>query len=121
MVAAVWLRRGKGGLALSLSRMKRLLLLRHGQAVHNPRAEAAHAAGCSFESFLAIMKEDDALDAPLTPLGRCQAAAACEAVEGGSAALGLELLVASSLSRAIETASLAFPEVQRASGACPQH
>ena len=89
---------------------KRLLLLRHGQALHNPRAEARRAAGCSFDEFLHTMKEDDALDADLTPLGRQQAAAACNSVDGGAASLGIELIVASSLSRAIETAALAFPE-----------
>jgi broad specificity phosphatase PhoE len=56
------------------------------------------------------MKEDDALDADLTPLGRRQAEAACEAIAGGSSSLGIQLLVASSLSRAVETAMLAFPE-----------
>ena len=93
---------------------KRLLLLRHGQALHNPRAEARRAAGCSFDEFLHTMKEDDALDADLTPLGRQQAAAACNSVDGGAASLGIELIVASSLSRAIETAALAFPEAAAA-------
>mmetsp|Transcript_7625 Transcript_7625/g.25094 ORF Transcript_7625/g.25094 Transcript_7625/m.25094 type:complete len:223 (-) Transcript_7625:188-856(-) len=92
---------------------KRLLLLRHGQALHNPRAEARRAAGCSFDEFLHTMKED-ALDADLTPLGRQQAAAACNSVDGGAASLGIELIVASSLSRAIETAALAFPEAAAA-------
>ena len=51
----------------------RLVLIRHGQAMHNPRAEAARAEGCSFERFFDIMKEDDAFDAPLTELGKDQA------------------------------------------------
>ena len=42
---------------------KTLHFLRHGQAQHNPRAEAARAAGCSFDDFLRLMKEDDAFDA----------------------------------------------------------
>ena len=53
--------------------MKTLHFLRHGQAVHNPRAEATRAAGCSFDDFLRLMKEDDAFDADLTALGREQA------------------------------------------------
>jgi hypothetical protein len=91
---------------------KRLFLLRHGQALHNPRAEKAMAAGCSHAVFMQTMKEDDALDADLTPLGRRQAQAACEEIDGGSSSLGIELLVASSLSRAVETAMLAFPEAR---------
>lgn len=45
---------------------------------------------------------------------RKQAETACENVPGGSAQLGVELLVASCLSRAIETAQLAFPEAAAA-------
>lgn len=97
---------------------KRLLLLRHGQALHNPRAEAARTAGCSYEEFLRLMKEDDALDAELTELGRDQARQACRNVKGGSEALRIELLVSSPLSRALETASLAFPEAATRSFLC---
>ena len=53
--------------------MKRVHFLRHGQAQHNPRAEAARSAGCSFDAFLQLMKADDAYDAELTALGRAQA------------------------------------------------
>lgn len=90
---------------------KKLFLLRHGQALHNPRAEAALAAGCSHEKFLNTMKQDDTVDADLTALGRRQAVAACDSLQNGSASLGIELLTASPLSRAVETALLAFPEV----------
>lgn len=101
---------------------KRLILLRHGQALHNPRAEVARTAGCSFEEFLRLMKEDDALDAALTELGRGQARQACRDVKGGSeAALRIELLVSSPLSRALETASLAFPEAAATSFLCLEH
>lgn len=98
---------------------KRMFLLRHGQALHNPRAEKALAAGCSHATFMEIMKEDDSLDADLTPLGRRQAEAACEAIAGGSPSLGIELLVASSLSRAVETAMLAFPEASAITDRAP--
>mmetsp|Transcript_32145 Transcript_32145/g.63647 ORF Transcript_32145/g.63647 Transcript_32145/m.63647 type:complete len:309 (+) Transcript_32145:73-999(+) len=56
-----------------ITRRKRLYLLRHGQAAHNPRAEAAKDNGCSHETFLQLMKEDDVLDAELTELGIQQA------------------------------------------------
>ena len=42
---------------------KRVLIVRHGQAQHNPRAEAAREAGCSFDEFLRLMELDDAHDA----------------------------------------------------------
>ena len=57
---------------MQAARSKILVFLRHGQAVHNPRAEAAKSAGCSYERFLGLMREDDAFDAPLTPLGTSQ-------------------------------------------------
>ena len=38
---------------------KRLVILRHGQAQHNPRAEKARENGCSFDEFLRLMEEDD--------------------------------------------------------------
>ena len=52
---------------------KRLVILRHGQAQHNPRAEKARENGCDFDEFLRLMEEDDALDAALTELGEDQA------------------------------------------------
>ena len=52
---------------------KRVLILRHGQAMHNPRAEAAREDGCDFDTFLNLMKEDDQFDASLTQLGVKQA------------------------------------------------
>ena len=36
------------------------------------RAEVARNRGCSFEEFLQLMHEDDAIDADLTELGREQ-------------------------------------------------
>ena len=36
------------------------------------RAEGMRTAGCSFDVFIATMKEDDAFDADLTVLGRSQ-------------------------------------------------
>lgn len=50
---------------------KRVKIVRHGQSQHNPRAEAAREAGCSFDEFLRWMELDDAHDAgkasPLKP------------------------------------------------------
>ena len=87
---------------------KRLHLLRHGQAAHNPRAEAAREAGCSFDDFLRLMKEDDAFDADLTDLGRQQARAA--AAQHSGTADNIQLVVSSPLSRALDTAMLVLPE-----------
>ena len=83
-------------------------LLRHGQALHNPRAEAARKAGCSFDDFLRLMKEDDAFDADLTELGREQAREAGAAL-GDERMAGVQLVMVSPLSRAIETAQLVMP------------
>jgi broad specificity phosphatase PhoE len=80
---------------------KTLYILRHGQARHNPRAEAARADGCSKAEFLALMHEDDCLDAPLTDLGKEQAKAVRLPVYP-------DLVVASPLSRALATADLAL-------------
>jgi broad specificity phosphatase PhoE len=80
--------------------------VRHGQAAHNVRAEGKREAGCSHEEFIAAMKEDDELDADLTDKGREQARSAAERVRLPS----VELVVCSSLSRAIETACLVFRE-----------
>ena len=85
--------------------MKDLMILRHGQATHNPRAEAAKAAGCSFDTFFDLMRQDDSLDSPLTDLGRQQAAAVC-AQHHASLLQPAELVVSSPLSRALETADL---------------
>jgi broad specificity phosphatase PhoE len=76
--------------------------VRHGQATHNVRAEVRRSEGCSMEEFLAIMGEDDELDADLTEIGREQARAKARPWEG------IELVVCSPLSRAIETATLIF-------------
>ena len=95
------------------SMAKRLLLLRHGQALHNVRAEAAREGGCSYDAFLQIMKEDDVLDADLTEIGRQQARAVAAARADMDEP---ELVVASCLSRALETAALAFPRTTVAHG-----
>ena len=100
-------------LIMSLFSMtQQIHFMRHGQALHNVRAEGLRSEGCSFETFINTMREDDALDADLTPLGREQAAAARAAL--GARAAGAELLVASPLSRALETAQLVFPELAAA-------
>jgi len=83
--------------------------LRHGQAAHNVNAEAMRAAGCSYDEFLSAMAADDVFDAALTPLGREQAAVAGRSPACLRAARTVELVVASPLSRAIDTADLCFP------------
>jgi len=90
------------------SASKVLVLVRHGQAMHNVRAEPLKAQGCTFREFLDQMKEDDALDADLTEIGRGQATAASEVHK--KIAPHLQLVVASTLSRAIDTANLIFPQ-----------
>lgn len=84
---------------------KRVLIVRHGQAQHNPRAEAARESGCSFEEFLRWMELDDAHDADLTELGEKQAQTAGEK----HALTDIELVVSSPLSRALRTADLVHP------------
>ena len=95
---------------------KTLYIVRHGQAVHNPRAEAAKEKGCSMDEFFRLMREDDALDADLTELGRNQARKCNKdhfIVEGatGPNPLGIDLVVASCLSRTMDTADLVFPPI----------
>jgi broad specificity phosphatase PhoE len=98
---------------------KILYIVRHGQALHNPRAEAAKAAGCSMEEFVELMRQDDALDADLTELGREQARQ-CHDKHFRALLLSeqkVQLVVSSSLSRAIETAELVYPAASAASAA----
>ena len=91
--------------------------LRHGQAMHNPRAEASRAAGGTYDEFLQVqsiesterveaepwleqlMKEDDAFDAPLTHLGREQALDRALQTDSST----IDLIVSSPLSRALDT------------------
>ena len=84
---------------------KRVYFLRHGQALHNPRAEEAKAKGCSHSTFLQLMREDDAFDAKLTSLGESQGRKAGEVYQHKMQ--HVELVVSSPLSRAILTADLA--------------
>ena len=66
--------------------------------------------GCSYDEFIQQMKDDDEFDAALTAKGRSQAKA-CGATEACQAARGgVELICASPLSRALDTANLAFPD-----------
>jgi len=88
---------------------KRLVILRHGQAQHNPRAELAREHGCDFDEFLRLMEEDDALDATLTQLGEDQARTAGESAARAGSLSNIELVVSSPLSRAIQTADLVLP------------
>ena len=93
--------------AMSPFTTKRLYIIRHGQAVHNPRAEKARAEGCSHDEFLEIMRQDDCLDAPLTELG-------IEQAKEGQARYGhllqdVQLVVSSPLSRALQTADAILP------------
>jgi broad specificity phosphatase PhoE len=95
----------------SVTNMKDLWILRHGQATHNPRAEAARAGGCNFDEFFELMRQDDSLDAPLTEHGRQQALniAKNHVICADSWGTNIELVVSSPLSRALETANLALP------------
>eukprot|EP00041_Stephanoeca_diplocostata_P037544 m.1424108 g.1424108 ORF g.1424108 m.1424108 type:complete len:331 (-) comp25060_c0_seq1:5246-6238(-) len=89
---------------------KTIYLQRHGQAQHNVNAEPMRESGCSYEEFLEQMRIDDALDSDLTSEGK-QQAQSIQAISCNEAYdLGIELLVASPLSRAIETSQLAFPQ-----------
>lgn len=83
---------------------KRIVFVRHGQATHNPRAEAAKANGCSHEAFLNLMKEDDQFDAELTTLGIAQAEIGRK--ENKLMLHGVDLVVSSPLSRTLKTADL---------------
>ena len=99
---------------------KRILLLRHGQAVHNPRAEAARENGCSFDEFLRLMSEDDAFDSPLTELGEKQAITAGQKEHIRHALRDVEMVVSSPFSRALKTADLVHPPEQHASKVQPR-
>ena len=88
---------------------KRILVIRHGQAEHNPRAEAARENGCSWEEFLRLMSEDDAFDAALTSLGEQQAIDAGKQHHVRRALRNVELVVSSPMSRALKTADLVHP------------
>ena len=95
---------------------KQLWIVRHGQAAHNPRAEAAKDAGCTHEEFMELMRQDDVLDAPTTDLGKSQARAVAEKHSWDH----VELVVSSPLSRALETADLIVP-AGRAKRVCMEH
>lgn len=84
-----------------------LFIVRHGQATHNPRAEAAKQAGCSFEEFLEWMRLDDSLDSPLTQLGQEQGASVGKKYRHLLA--GVEMVISSPLSRCLDTANLVAP------------
>jgi broad specificity phosphatase PhoE len=101
--------------ARSVSRSKHLYIIRHGQAMHNPRAEVAKHAGCSMEEFVELMRQDDALDADLTGLGKVQA----ESVERPDhLSSQVQLVVSSPLSRALETADLVHSASECSSRVC---
>jgi len=98
------------------AKFKVLHFVRHGQAQHNVRAEPARHAGCSYDDFLELMRLDDAFDAELTPAGIDQAKTLQQGA-AGTVRSSIQLVVASSLTRAIQTADLVFPD--RLSG-CPR-
>ena len=79
-------------------------LVRHGQALHNVRAEPARTAGCSFDRFLDLMRQDEEIDNDLTPTGIEQATH----VRKTAASLTPQLILVSPLSRAIDTANIVF-------------
>ena len=96
---------------------KDLWIVRHGQATHNPRAEAAKAAGCSHDEFMQLMMQDDSLDSDLTALGVQQGQAAHTQYRhvwsnNNNGSDFFDLVVASPLSRALHTADLVAPPFQ---------
>jgi broad specificity phosphatase PhoE len=106
--------------ATESSSSKILYVVRHGEAQHNPRAEAAKSSGCSMEEFFDLMRQDDAWDADLTDLGQRQAKKCREdhfsvrddnnnIVNNNNNPLGVDLVIGSSLSRTMDTADLVFP------------
>jgi broad specificity phosphatase PhoE len=95
---------------------KRVSIVRHGQAMHNPRAEVARANGCSTDEFLALMREDDVLDAPLTDLGNDQAKSVHL-----PATSDINLVVSSPLSRALRTADNVYSPSNGANRVCCEH
>ena len=99
---------------MASSTSKILYVVRHGQAAHNPRAEAAKEKGCDMDEFFRLMREDDALDADLTELGRKQGTKCHEDhfVGATSNPLHIDLVVASCLSRTMDTADLVFPQTK---------
>ena len=99
---------------------KDVWILRHGQATHNPRAEQASHEGCSHETFLKLMKEDDSLDPPLTKIGKQQAQSVHDKY-GHHYHNTIELVVSSPLSRAISTADLALPPSRQSNRICCEH
>ncbi len=90
--------------SMSPFKSKRILFVRHGQATHNPRAEEAKDNGCSHETFLKLMQEDDEFDAALTPLGVEQALHGRKKYQ--HLLKDVDLVVSSPLSRALKTADL---------------
>jgi broad specificity phosphatase PhoE len=94
----------KRTMSMSTQGSKQIILIRHGQAQHNPRAEAARQAGCSHETFLDLMRQDDIFDAELTHLGKHQAVQTRQRHK--TILTNTELIVSSPLSRALQTADL---------------
>jgi len=114
---------------------KILFIIRHGQATHNPRAEAARSNGCSTEEFFDLMRQDDEFDANLTDLGRRQAKRCQDdhfspvhnnnnnnsdndndnnrIDNNDNNPRGIDLVVGSSLSRTMDTADIIFPDNNR--------
>jgi broad specificity phosphatase PhoE len=95
---------------------KTIYIIRHGQALHNPRAEEAKANGCSMDEFVSLMRQDDALDAELTELGKTQAR---QSRLSDSLSQQIQLVISSPLSRAIQTADLVLPPAPLTSSANP--
>lgn len=95
--------------AAAASGSKQLYIIRHGQATHNPRAEAARSKGCSQEEFMELMRQDDSLDSELTELGQGQAESLYQQTTQ-KLKDKIQLLVSSPLSRTIQTANLAMPQ-----------
>jgi broad specificity phosphatase PhoE len=97
---------------------KHLYIVRHGQAMHNPRAEVAQNNGCGMEEFFELMRQDDALDADLTDLGQVQAKSVVSVEQRPDHLSQVQLVVSSPLSRALQTADLVHPASECSSRVC---
>lgn len=106
----------------SMKPAKDLFILRHGQATHNPRAEKAKDEGCDFETFLELMRQDDSLDSELTELGRRQAKDVyANFAKSWEKNTPFDVVIASPLSRCLQTADHAAPPQQFPNRICHEH
>ena len=101
---------------------KTVHLIRHGQGYHNLLGELYQEMGIEFSSTgndLSVnnpYRREEVLDPPLTEVGRLQA----KALRPITKDLSLEMVVVSPLSRATQTALLAFPHLLSSAPGAPR-